>query len=142
MALKDVDLSRLNEEELMELNHKIIQRLRFIRDTRSHHHILKFNVGDVVRFSPEPGRTIVGTIVRLNRKTVSMVTKEGCHWRVSPAYLSLERTSQESENNDTHSSIRLIMPQQHVSRNAPCPCGSGKKYKRCCLPRQQSPLFS
>jgi len=22
-----------------------------------------------------------------------------------------------------------------VSRNAPCPCGSGRKYKRCCLPR-------
>jgi hypothetical protein len=23
------------------------------------------------------------------------------------------------------------------SRNAPCPCGSGKKYKKCCLPREQ-----
>jgi hypothetical protein len=21
------------------------------------------------------------------------------------------------------------------ARNAPCPCGSGKKYKRCCMPR-------
>ena len=21
-----------------------------------------------------------------------------------------------------------------IGRNAPCPCGSGKKYKRCCLP--------
>ena len=21
---------------------------------------------------------------------------------------------------------------QHVSKNAPCPCGSGKKYKKCC----------
>lgn len=26
-----------------------------------------------------------------------------------------------------------------ISRNAPCPCGSGKKYKRCCLPRQSVP---
>jgi tetratricopeptide (TPR) repeat protein len=24
-----------------------------------------------------------------------------------------------------------------INRNAPCPCGSGKKYKRCCLPRDQ-----
>ncbi|MGN6136860.1 MAG: SEC-C metal-binding domain-containing protein [Aureliella sp.] len=24
-------------------------------------------------------------------------------------------------------------PAQHVGRNAPCPCGSGKKYKKCCL---------
>jgi len=23
-----------------------------------------------------------------------------------------------------------------IGRNAPCPCGSGKKYKRCCLPGQ------
>src|ERR1700687_1888322 len=23
---------------------------------------------------------------------------------------------------------------QKVGRNDPCPCGSGKKYKRCCLP--------
>ena len=26
---------------------------------------------------------------------------------------------------------------QHVGRNAPCPCGSGRKYKHCCLNRDQ-----
>ena len=25
-----------------------------------------------------------------------------------------------------------------VSRNAPCPCGSGKKYKNCCLPKERT----
>lgn len=25
-----------------------------------------------------------------------------------------------------------------ISRNAPCPCGSGKKYKKCCLLREES----
>ncbi|MCR2823799.1 YecA family protein [Lederbergia panacisoli] len=29
-------------------------------------------------------------------------------------------------NNDNHSN-------QKVGRNAPCPCGSGKKYKKCCM---------
>lgn len=30
-----------------------------------------------------------------------------------------------------------------VGRNAPCPCGSGKKYKRCCaLKSQKTPLAS
>jgi len=24
-----------------------------------------------------------------------------------------------------------------IGRNAPCPCGSGKKYKRCCLLKEQ-----
>lgn len=26
-----------------------------------------------------------------------------------------------------------IVREQHVGRNDPCPCGSGKKYKKCCL---------
>jgi hypothetical protein len=25
-----------------------------------------------------------------------------------------------------------------IGRNAPCPCGSGKKYKNCCLPKDQA----
>ena len=25
-----------------------------------------------------------------------------------------------------------------ISRNAPCPCGSGKKYKKCCLSRNET----
>ncbi len=25
-----------------------------------------------------------------------------------------------------------------VERNQPCPCGSGKKYKRCCLPKDEA----
>jgi uncharacterized protein YecA (UPF0149 family) len=24
-------------------------------------------------------------------------------------------------------------PHRHVGRNDPCPCGSGKKFKKCCL---------
>lgn len=26
-----------------------------------------------------------------------------------------------------------VLPRVPVSRNTPCPCGSGKKYKKCCL---------
>ena len=25
-----------------------------------------------------------------------------------------------------------------ISRNGPCPCGSGQKYKRCCLARDET----
>jgi hypothetical protein len=25
-----------------------------------------------------------------------------------------------------------------ISRNAPCPCGSGQKYKKCCLPQHEN----
>lgn len=25
-----------------------------------------------------------------------------------------------------------------MGRNDPCPCGSGKKYKKCCLPKEEA----
>ena len=28
--------------------------------------------------------------------------------------------------------IEPIPPQENIARNAPCPCGSGQKFKRCC----------
>ncbi|MBI5148341.1 SEC-C domain-containing protein, partial [Candidatus Pacearchaeota archaeon] len=28
--------------------------------------------------------------------------------------------------------IPLPIVKERIGRNAPCPCGSGKKYKRCC----------
>jgi Mlc titration factor MtfA (ptsG expression regulator) len=35
---------------------------------------------------------------------------------------------------DTGSLLPLVPPRrQGISRNGPCPCGSGKKYKHCCL---------
>jgi hypothetical protein len=30
-----------------------------------------------------------------------------------------------------------LKPGQKVERNEPCPCGSGKKYKRCCYPKDR-----
>ena len=29
------------------------------------------------------------------------------------------------------------MPKTGVGRNAPCPCGSGKKYKKCCMAKDE-----
>ena len=32
--------------------------------------------------------------------------------------------------------IEPIRKENKTGRNEPCPCGSGKKYKRCCLNRK------
>lgn len=31
-----------------------------------------------------------------------------------------------------------LQKQKGINRNGPCPCGSGLKYKRCCLPREEA----
>jgi len=54
------------------------------------------------------------------------------------AYLQ-EDEEEEDEENEEYPPLRLAPDRregQPVSRNAPCPCGSGKKYKRCCLGRE------
>jgi hypothetical protein len=30
-----------------------------------------------------------------------------------------------------------IKPEKEIGRNDPCPCGSGKKYKKCCMDKAQ-----
>lgn len=34
-----------------------------------------------------------------------------------------------------HQDVMAIAKDIKIRKNAPCPCGSGKKYKRCCMPR-------
>jgi hypothetical protein len=36
------------------------------------------------------------------------------------------------EQNKSLSKTKSIPPSRRVGRNDPCPCGSGKKYKKCC----------
>ena len=45
----------------------------------------------------------------------------------------------DDEDDEVYPPLRLAPERREgrpVSRNAPCPCGSGKKYKRCCLDRE------
>jgi hypothetical protein len=49
--------------------------------------------------------------------------------RIKRHYRLFKKTvdNQLSEPNEVE-----FTPQQKIHRNAPCPCGSGKKYKKCC----------
>ncbi|MGA2149181.1 MAG: SEC-C metal-binding domain-containing protein [Bryobacteraceae bacterium] len=36
-------------------------------------------------------------------------------------------------HNDAQKQKPYRRPEPKIGRNEPCPCGSGQKYKRCCL---------
>ena len=61
---------------------------------------------------------------------------------ISHALASLQEEDEEDEEDgedEEYPPLRLAPDRREgkpVSRNAPCPCGSGKKYKRCCLDRE------
>ncbi len=38
----------------------------------------------------------------------------------------------EDEEIDDHYPETYVRPEPKIGRNEPCPCGSGKKFKKCC----------
>jgi hypothetical protein len=83
----NIDLDALTEEELIALNHRIVARLRFLREKRTHTHMLEFRVGERVIFQPSGRDPLTGTLIRYNQKTVTVITDAGEHWNVSPSLL-------------------------------------------------------
>lgn len=83
-----IDLDSLSEDELVDLNHRVVARLRALRDARAHFGMMEFRIGDRVAFQP-PGRAAVsGMVTRYNRKTVTVITDDGHQWNVPPSLLS------------------------------------------------------
>jgi hypothetical protein len=83
-----IDIDRLSEAELVDLNHRIVARLRFLRQMRAHSEMLEFKIGDRVAFRPPGEAAVAGMLTRYNRKTVTVITDEGRQWNVSPGVLS------------------------------------------------------
>lgn len=83
-----IDIDHLTEEELVELNHRIVERLKFLESMHTHHEMMQFSPGEQVSFEP-PGRgRQIGTLVKYNKKTVTIITESGQKWNVSPHLLS------------------------------------------------------
>ena len=40
--------------------------------------------------------------------------------------------------NDSSTAVPAASPKAKIGRNSPCPCGSGKKYKKCCLGKDRA----
>jgi hypothetical protein len=80
-------LELLTEEELLQLNHVIVQRLRLIRQIRAHGEMMNLRIGQFVQFTSSAGQVVRGAIARHNRQSVTIVTPDGHHWRVSPGLL-------------------------------------------------------
>lgn len=82
-----IDIDRLTEAELIDLNNRVVERLRLLNQMRAHAEMLEFRIGDRVSFQPQGKPAVVGMLTRYNRKTVTVITDDGQHWNVSPQFL-------------------------------------------------------
>jgi len=82
-----LDIDPLSESELIDLNHRIVARLRFLHELEAHASMLEFRIGERVRFQPQGRNPLTGVITRYNRKSVSLLTEDGQRWKVAPQLL-------------------------------------------------------
>jgi len=81
------DIHHLTEAELIDLNNRIVERLRFLNQMRSHKQMLEFRIGDRVAFQLPGQPLLTGTLTRCNKRTVTVVTDGGARWNVAPGFL-------------------------------------------------------
>jgi hypothetical protein len=101
-----IDIDKLTEAELIDLNNRIVERLRFLHQMRAHAEMLEFRIGDRVEFQPEGRPLVMGMLTRYNKKTVTVVTDTGEHWNVAPRFLRRASGSASGQSSDP-SVIRL-----------------------------------
>jgi hypothetical protein len=82
-----IDIDKLTEAELIDLNHRIVERLRLLNQLRAHVDMLEFRIGDRVSFQPDGRPLVTGMLTRYNKKTVTVITDTGQRWNVTPTFL-------------------------------------------------------
>ena len=99
-----IDIDKFTERELIDLNYRIVERLRFMQHARAHATMLRFSIGDRVTFEPDMRGPVSGIIVRYNKKSVSVLTEDGQRWTVAPGLLHPA-----SAKNSQHSSSENVV---------------------------------
>jgi hypothetical protein len=82
-----INIDQLTESELVDLNRRIVERLRMLHQMHAHVRMLEFCIGERVSFQSDRDKIVEGTLIRYNKKSVTVVTDDGGRWTVSPALL-------------------------------------------------------
>ena len=95
----DIDIDSMSYDELVALNHKIVERLKFLDSIHTHKEMMQFSPGDQVCFEPSGRDKQFGTLVKYNKKTVTVITESGQKWNVSPHLLKKVKNVKRGKNN-------------------------------------------
>jgi len=93
-----IKIDSMSYDELVALNHKIVERLKFLDSMHTHKEMMQFKPGDRVCFEPSGRGKQFGTLTKYNKKTVTVITESGQKWNVSPHLLSKVKSAKDSTN--------------------------------------------
>jgi len=95
-----INIEQLSEAELVDLNHRVVARLKYLREMRTHRQMMNFRTGDRVTFQPPGHEPLEGIILKHNRKTVTVLTDDHQQWNVAPVFLSKVISSVDASSQD------------------------------------------
>ena len=104
-----IDIDKLTEAELVDLNNRVVARLNFLQQMKAHAHMLDFSIGERVSFQPEGHPEVRGIISKYNRKTVTIVSESEQRWNVAPVFL---RKSGPAQSPATTTAQILTLPRK------------------------------
>lgn len=84
----DIDIDNLTYDELLDLNDRIIARLKQLDAADTIDAMMKLTLGSKVCFDSGKHGVQVGTLIKFNQKTVTVLTEDRRRWKVSPQFLS------------------------------------------------------
>lgn len=84
----NIDIDMFTVEELEDLNHRVVERLKYLDTLNTQQAMMALSIGTQVSFDSSRHGRVFGTVFKLNRKTVSVFTEEGRQWNVSPHLLT------------------------------------------------------
>ena len=105
-----IDIDQLTESELIDLNHRIVARLRMMHELNAHTSMLEFRIGDRVAFDPRGGAPVSGILTRYNSKSVTVVTDDGHRWNVSPSFLRRAESSHQATTTQEAVHVGSVIP--------------------------------
>lgn len=83
-------INKLGEKDLKMLNGLIVERFNRLKHEKTNKILDKFFVGDQVQFTAPDGELKTGHVLRVNQKTLSIDTGDGCGWwKISPGLVKL-----------------------------------------------------
>jgi len=82
-------IKELAEDELVYLNKLVVERIRYLRQVETTNQMAIFNLGDIVEFQDNHNTILQGRVIKINKKTLTVLMADKKQWNVHPAYLKL-----------------------------------------------------
>lgn len=87
---RDIDIDHLTIGELVDLNERVIERIRYLKRIQVFEAMQTFNLGHRVTFVSRRDGPRAGVIAKFNQKSVTVLTDDGYRYNVAPGLLTPE----------------------------------------------------